>query len=94
METQKIIFVRNFLFRTFLIGLAFAIFYLIVTIAFWNSSLMSWIESKFKVSEAELGTLTLSFFTLIRFVLVFIILAPCIALHLMIKKKNRQELPA
>ena len=88
MEIQKIIFVRNFLFRTFLIGLAFAIFYFIATIAFWNSSIISWIESKFKVSEAEIGVLTLSFFSLIRFTLAFIILAPCIALHWMIKKKK------
>ena len=41
MEIEKIIFFRNFLFKTFVIGLLFAVFYFITTIIFWNTGLMS-----------------------------------------------------
>ena len=89
MELEKIIFFRNFLFKTFIVGLIFAVFYFITSIAFWNTWLMSWIERTFKVNDAELGNLTLSFFSTVRIILVFLFLAPCIALHWIIKRKNR-----
>jgi hypothetical protein len=88
MEIEKIIFFRNFLFRTFIVGIVFAVFYFISTIAFWNTWLMSWIEKMFAINDAELGNLTLSFFSTVRIVLVFFFLAPCIALHWMIKRKK------
>ncbi len=91
MEKEKMIFLRNFLFRTFLVGVAFGIFYFTVSIIFWGSSLLLWIENMFKVSESDIGNLTLLFFTIARFVLVFLILAPCIALHWMIKSKKSTE---
>jgi hypothetical protein len=89
METEKIIFFRNFLFRTFIIGVVFGLFYFIASTIFWNTSLMSWIERMFKVNDAELGNLMLSFFSTLRIVLALFFLAPCIALHWMIKRKNR-----
>jgi hypothetical protein len=89
MELEKIIFFRNFLFKTFIVGLTFAVFYFITSIAFWNTWLMSWIEKTFKVNDAELGKLILSFFSTLRIVLAFLILAPCIALHWMIKRKKK-----
>jgi hypothetical protein len=88
MEKEKIIFLRNFLFKIFLTGLAFIVFYFIATIIFWDSSLMSWFENKFKVNETQIGNLTFVFFTEARFVLIFLILVPCIALHWMIKAKK------
>ena len=89
MEIEKIIFFRNFLFKTFIIGVLFGVFYFITTIIFWNTWLMSWIERMFKVNDVELGSLTLSFFSTLRIILAFLFLAPCIALHWMIKRKNR-----
>ncbi len=89
MEKEKIIFFRNLLFKTFIIGLAFGVFYFIATIAVWNTGLTSWIEGIFKVNHTELGDLTLSFFSTIRIILAFLLLAPCIALHWMIKSKNK-----
>lgn len=89
MEIEKIIFFRNFLFKTFIVGLVFAVFYFITSIAFWNTWLMSWIERMFKVNDADLGNLILSFFSTVRIVLAFLILAPCIALHWMIKRKKK-----
>jgi hypothetical protein len=89
MEIEKIIFFRNFLFKTFIIGLVFAVFYFITTITFLDTSLMSWIERMFKVNDAEIGKLILSFFSTLRIILAFLFLAPCIALHWMIKRKDR-----
>jgi hypothetical protein len=37
MEYEKIIFFRNLLFRALAIGIAFAVFYFVVTFAFWNT---------------------------------------------------------
>jgi hypothetical protein len=89
MEIDKIIFFRNFLFKTFIIGLVFAVFYFITTITFLDTWLMSWIERMFKVNDAEIGNLILSFFSTLRIILAFLFLAPCIALHWMIKRKDR-----
>jgi hypothetical protein len=91
MEIEKIIFFRNFLFKTFIIGLLFGVFYFIATIIFWNTWLMSRIERMFKVNDTELGDLTLSFFSTMRIILAFLLLAPCIALHWMIMQKNRPK---
>jgi ABC-type Na+ efflux pump permease subunit len=87
METEKIIFFRNFLFKTFLISLAFVIIYFAGTVAFWHTW-VSWGMNTFKISEADFGRLTMSFFLIIRIVIVFGFLAPCIALHWMVKKRK------
>ena len=87
METEKIIFFRNFLFRTFLIGVLFGILYGVVTMAFWDTW-VRWVESMFKIDEKVFGKLAVSFFTLVRIVLVFFFLAPTLALHWMIKSKR------
>jgi hypothetical protein len=55
-EREKIIFLRNFFFRAFIIGVAFALFFLIVTYAFWNTW-ASWVTSWTKVDEKDLGRL-------------------------------------
>ena len=89
METEKMIFFRNLLFKTFIIGVLFGLFYFISNVIFWNTGLVSWVESMFKVNEAELGNTILSFFSNLRLVLALFFLAPCIALHWMIKRKTR-----
>ena len=52
MEHETIIFFRNFLFRAFIIGVAFGVFYFIITFAFWNVW-ASWVASLFKVDQNE-----------------------------------------
>ncbi len=85
MENEKIIFWRNFLLRTFLIGVLFAILNFVLLVAFrptWDM-----IVTKFFVTEEkEIGKVVLNFFMNVRLVLVFLILSPAIALHLMAKK--------
>lgn len=87
MEIEKIIFFRNFLFRTLIIGILFAIFIAVLTFAFWDT----WVPLTgrfFRIEEKELGELTLTFFLHVRIVLVFLILAPALALHWMVKSKK------
>jgi hypothetical protein len=87
MEYEKIIFFRNFFFRAFVIGLAFALFYLIATYLFWDTG-VSWATHFFKVDEKEFGRLVLLFFMELRVVLVFLFLVPALALHWMARKKQ------
>jgi hypothetical protein len=87
MEYEKIIFFRNFFFRAFVIGLAFALFYLIATYLFWDTG-VSWATHFFKIEEKEFGRLVLLFFLELRVVLVFLFLVPALALHWMARKKQ------
>jgi hypothetical protein len=87
MEYEKIIFFRNFFFRAFVIGLAFALFYLIATYLFWDTG-VSWATHFFKIEEKEFGRLVLLSFLELRVVLVFLFLVPALALHWMARKKQ------
>jgi hypothetical protein len=87
MEYEKIIFFRNFFFRAFVIGLAFALFYLIATYLFWDTG-VSWATHFFKIDEKEFGGLVLLFFIELRVVLVFLFLVPALALHWMARKRQ------
>jgi len=87
MEYEKFIFFWNFLFRAFLIGVAFALFYFIATYVFWDTA-VSWATHFFKTDEKELGRLVLMFFIELRIVLVFLFLVPALALHWMARKKR------
>ena len=87
MEHDKIIFFRNFLFRAFIIGVAFGVFYFIITFAFWNVW-ASWVASFFRVDEKEFGRLMLVFFATLRIVLVFLFLVPALALHWMARVRK------
>ena len=71
MDYGKIIFFRNFFVRAFIIGVVFALFYFIVTYAFWDTW-ASWATHVFKTDEKELGRVVLMFFVELRLVLVFL----------------------
>jgi hypothetical protein len=60
MEYEKIIFFRNFFFRAFIVGLAFALFYFVATYLFWNTG-ESWATHFFKIEEKEFGRLVYNF---------------------------------
>ncbi len=85
METEQIIFFRNFLFRTFFIGVLIAIFFALVTFGLWDK-MMPWVANLFRIESAEMGELVVGFFMNVRIVLVFFILAPALALHSMVKR--------
>ena len=87
MEIDTMIFFRSFLFRTFLVGLLFAILLGIGTIALRNT-FMPLVTDILRVSDAEINEAILTFFTNVRLVLVFLILAPAVAMHWMIVRKK------
>ena len=87
MEYEKIIFFRNFFFKAFIIGVLFAIFYFVVTYAFWETA-TAWAAHVFKVDEKELGRIVVVFFTNVRLVLVFLFLVPVLVLHWSAPKKQ------
>jgi hypothetical protein len=80
MEHEKIIFLRNFFLRAFVVGVLFALFYWIVTLVLWHAY-VPWLIERFKLDEKEVGALTLNFFANLRVVLVFFFLVPALALH-------------
>jgi len=87
METEKMIFLRSFLFKTFLVGILFAIILALLTFAL-RGAFMPLATSVFRVEEAEVNELIFAFFLNVRLVLLFLILAPAVALHWMIRNKN------
>ena len=87
METDKIIFFRNFLFRTLILGVLFGVIFGAATMVFWDTA-VSLGEHFFKIDEPKLGELTLIFFLNVRIVLVFFLLGPALALHWMLKSKK------
>lgn len=86
MDNEKIIFWRNFLIRSFLIGLLVLIFLFTVTTCGWNV-ISSFIGGTFGVESTALGVLMVKAFLNIRLVILFVFLVPAVALHTMIKKK-------
>ena len=85
MENDKIIFWRNFLLRTFLVGFLLAILLFVVTISFWQNW-SSLLNNMFSVDEKELGKMFINSMLYLRILLFFVFLAPAIALHLLVKK--------
>lgn len=85
MEREKIIALRNLFLRALVIGVLFALFYWIATLALWHAY-VPWLMERFKLDEKEVGALTLNFFANLRIVIVFFFLVPALALHWSAKK--------
>jgi sterol desaturase/sphingolipid hydroxylase (fatty acid hydroxylase superfamily) len=85
LDTLRI--VRNVLLRTFVVGCVFALLLALVTFGAWDC----WVSSAMRMAhtdEATLVPVVLSFFAQLRFFLVFIVLAPALALHWTIKREQ------
>ena len=80
MEKKKLIFLKSFLFKTFIVGILFAILLFFGTATFWDKW-SSFLYMRFHVNEEELGKLVINSFLYLRFFLVFLILVPAISLH-------------
>jgi hypothetical protein len=84
--------VRNILLRSFVIGIVFAIVYLVLTLAFWNTWValaMAW----WRTDEQHLSALVLNFFTTLRFYLVFVLLVPALAIQWTISSERKRASP-
>ena len=87
METDKILFFRNFLFKTFLVGLVLAVVLFIGMIAL-RDVWLSFAMSLFHLEEPEINEAVFAFILDVRLVLLFFILAPALALHWMVKNRK------
>lgn len=86
MNLESLRLLRNILLRSVVIGMAFALFFAAVTFGAWDA----WIGNVTKwchTDEAHIGSLILTFFTEIRFLLVFLLLTPALAIHWTIKRE-------
>lgn len=78
--------IRNILLRAFVIGLGFAIFYAVPTFLFWKSIIQLTSDQWHIISHESFGLVVVSFFTGIRFFLIFCLLTPALALHWTIRR--------
>ncbi|GEM_PF-910319 len=84
MEKQKLLFIRDFLFKYFVVSLIFAIIFFILTKTFWDFG-SSLVYSTFHVSKEEFGKMTVCWFLQLRFFIIFILLVPALTLHWTVK---------
>ena len=87
MEKQKLILIRDFLLKTFVVGFGFAILLFVMTVVFWDKW-SSFLYAKFLVPKDELGELVVDSFLHLRLYLVFVLLVPGIAMHWLVKSKK------
>jgi hypothetical protein len=85
LETMRLL--RNILLRSFVIGIGFAIFFAVLTFGLWDW----WMNFATKMAHTEPATfvpILLNFFVDIRFLLIFLVLTPALALHWTIKREQ------
>ncbi|HEY9683035.1 MAG TPA: hypothetical protein V6C86_15770 [Oculatellaceae cyanobacterium] len=85
LETLRLL--ENILFRSVLIALLFAIFLAAAAFGGWDS----WIGVATKwchTDEAHISSAMLTLFTEIRFLVVFLLLTPALAIHWTVKREN------
>ena len=87
MEKQKLILIRDFFLKTFIVGLGFAILLFVMTAVFWGKW-SDFLYTRFQVPKKELGVLVVDSFLHLRLYLIFVILVPGIAMHWLIKSKK------
>jgi len=87
MDRSKLVFWRNFLGVTFLVSLAVAIILFTVTYSLWNTwlPLLGFLHT----DEKSIANIALITFSFLRIFIVFGLLCPLLALHLMIKKSKK-----
>lgn len=84
---------RNILLRSVGIGIVIALLMGVATLAFWSfwtGLATTW----FRTDEAYLSGVVIWFFTAVRFLLVFVLLTPALALHWTYKSEQARRTPA
>jgi hypothetical protein len=90
MTLDSLRLIRNILLRSVVVGIAFAAMLALVTFGAWDW----WIGFATKLAhtdEAHISSLVLTLFTEIRFLLVFILLTPALAIHWTIKREQSRK---
>ncbi|MBL7846272.1 MAG: hypothetical protein JNL40_02295 [Cyclobacteriaceae bacterium] len=87
MDTNTVLFLRNFFLRSFLVGIIIAIGLFVATFAL-QSIWMPLLTRGFNLEESEVSEVVLASLLNIRIVLLFLLLAPGLALHWMAQGKK------
>ncbi len=87
MDRSKLIFWRNFLGITFLVSLPVAIILFTVTYALWNTWMLT--LGFLHTDEKSIADIVMITFSFLRIFIVFGLLCPFLALHLMIKRSKK-----
>jgi hypothetical protein len=86
MTIETLTLLRNFLLRTFVVGLVLGIVLSLLTFWQWEMAVRLLVNTLGMASRESLGTAVLDLFLAIRFFLLFCILTPALALHWTIKR--------
>lgn len=93
MNLDSLKLIRNVLLRTALIGWILAWFLAAITIGLWDTW-AGFTSQWFRTPTAEMGPLIANWFAMIKFYLIFVLLAPALGLHWEIKRHERKALRA
>lgn len=86
MNKENLRLLRNILFRTFVVGIVLVLILGALTIYSWESC-ASLSGEWFNIDPAVLVPVVFEFFATVRFFLLFVVLAPALALHWTLKKE-------
>ncbi len=86
MDYESLRLIRDSLFRTFVIGLVFALILWMFTEFFWQASTELGVRL-FRVDPLVFAADMLWYFTAIKFFLLFLVLAPALGIHWTLKKE-------
>ncbi|MBX9688560.1 MAG: hypothetical protein K2X27_17760 [Candidatus Obscuribacterales bacterium] len=81
---------RNILFRSFLIGMGITAFLALLTFAFFDVW-MNWASLLLRLEESKISSMLLTFFTEIRFFLLYLLLTPALAIHWTLKAEEESK---
>jgi hypothetical protein len=87
MTVTQMIFWRNFLLRTFLIGILLALLMFVLIRVFWSTWVTAAV-SMVHVEEPVLAQAVVQMFMEMRIVIIFFLIAPALALHWMIRGRK------
>jgi len=90
MTIETLRLTRDILLRIFIIGFVFALLLGLVTMVGWNTWL-GLAGDWFQTDPATLTPLVLKFFLNVRFFLLFLILAPALAIHWTLRKEQARK---
>jgi len=79
---------RNILFRIFVLGIVITGLFLWITIAYWPIW-VSLASTWFRTTDAVMTPIVIKFFMNVRFLMVYIVLIPALAIHWTLTKEQK-----
>ena len=90
MTSDALRLIRNLLFRCFVVGAIMSLLLQVITFGAMNT----WRDlatNVYHLDQAAVMSATVNFFTAIKFYLLFVLLAPALAVHWTLKKEQKHQ---